>query len=686
MTKVEFKDFISKYPVYDTKCELLQEIETEISNVRNDSNTFFIEPTFESLEQGNKHSPFVVITAPGATGKSALSKYICQKQKALYWDLSKAIIGDNYFIGTVSKAFGPDYLSNTLSDLGRGKLGFVIDAFDEAEISCGWIRIQKFIEEIHEYIKISPKHTITLVARQTTAEYIRILLEDLFGNNSYYCYKINFFTKEQAKQFLIRSLNEKDENYQANHQTRMLEVFDVIVSGVDMVLSGQNKDIDREYPFYGYAPVLQAIVVLFRKNSNYQELQNEFQNSDFSKLLKTIITSILQREQKKLVDAFLNNVSFGVIDKEITDKLYSIDEQIYYLVQYVNRQPCNVEEKVKDYGMNGIQIAEYKKSVDTFIGEHPFLIDQNSFASPVFHDYCYSSLLARNEATTVIRDTIYRDLPRITRVFWDFYIAETGKKIAGEHIGILYSSFVSRLDGEILSSIYGRGDDVKFTCTLPDEEIVISGHDALVFPNQLRNISIDVDRDVVLTPYVNDEFSICNTEIRTSGAIVFKGKHLEVVCNDNDKPILLNSEQNFDYPPSGIEIKKYGKGDFLTFFPEGNIYPFTDYHRDMANIEEKNTDNAFLSLRQILRWFRRDRRDSIARLAPFIDQIVRNNKLSQEMLQYLLDSKVLWKDGYFYKMTSKEAEKKGINFTVLQSADGKEQLKTFLDDFVRRQQ
>jgi len=36
-------------------------------------------------------------------------------------------------------------------------------------------------------------------------------------------------------------------------------------------------------------------------------------------------------------------------------------------------------------------------------------------------------------------------------------------------------------------------------------------------------------------------------------------------------------------------------------------------------------------------------------------------------------------------MTSKEAEKKGISFSILQSVDGKDQLKTFLEDFLRRQ-
>jgi len=64
------------------------------------------------------------------------------------------------------------------------------------------------------------------------------LLEDLFGGNSYFCYKINFFTKDQAKQFLINSVKVDNVNSQNSHQARMLEVFDVIVSGVDKVFSG----------------------------------------------------------------------------------------------------------------------------------------------------------------------------------------------------------------------------------------------------------------------------------------------------------------------------------------------------------------------------------------------------------------------------------------------------------------
>lgn len=679
MAKVDFKKFISKYPVYNTTCKLLKGTVTEISDVKDDI-PFFVEPNFEEIATGNNHSPFVVVTAPGATGKSALSKYLCIKQNALYWNLSKSVIGNNYFIGTISKAFGPGSLSQALSDLSSGKLGFIIDAFDEAEISCGWIRIQGFIEEIKQYTKSSPSHSITIVARQATAEYLRILLEDLFGTNSYYCYRINFFTKEQARLFLINSLKIAGVHPQSSQQKRMFEVFDVIVSGVDNVLS-EKREIN-EYPFYGYAPVLQAIAVLFRANTNYQELQNEFIKSDFSELLKTIITNILLREQKKFVEAFIINSSVGGISKAILDKLFSIDEQVYYLAQYVNGLSCNVNEKIKNYGMSGTQIMEYQKSINSFINQHPFLLENNSFASPVFHDYCYALLLAKYEANDSILISINRELPQITRMFMDFYLAETGNKIDGQHIGILYSSLVSILNSETLATIYGKDDDIKLSSPLIPNDIDICGHNGLVFPNLLRNIYINVDRDVILASF-NGDFLLYNTEIQTTGNIIFQGKNLEVICNENDKPILLKSEKSFIYPSDDIVIKKYGSGDFITSFPGGNIYPFVDYHRDIENIEEKNTDNAFLALRQILRWFRRDRRDSIARYAALIDNVFRGNKVAQEMLKYMINERVLWKDGVFYKMAAKEAERKGINFTVLQSAEGKTQLRTFLDGFVK---
>jgi len=56
--------------------------------------------------ESNDRCQFVLFSAPGAVGKTALAKFVAYKTKGLYWDLSKLVIGDNTFIGTIYESVG----------------------------------------------------------------------------------------------------------------------------------------------------------------------------------------------------------------------------------------------------------------------------------------------------------------------------------------------------------------------------------------------------------------------------------------------------------------------------------------------------------------------------------------------------------------------------------------------------
>jgi hypothetical protein len=652
---------------------------------------FFVEPPLEEKE-GEGGSPFIIITAPGATGKSAFGSYLSHEKNLYYWNLAGANIGDNYFIGHLNAAFGTKNIPQVLQDIQCGKIGFVIDAFDEAEVSCGLDKILTFVEEINSFMDRVSVPSIVLIARPETAEYIAIHLECLLKGQKYKYYKIGFFTQEKAKEFLEKYLkNISREN--APHKDRILQVFEFIANRVDEVLNqGKEKD---EFQFYGYVPVIQAIAELFKEENNFQRLETEYKtNTDFSRhLITKIVDDILKREQEKFITNFLGSV---IVDKNVyndIEKVYSQDQQIYYLVCVASGEKPDFASEINYLNLPQNVIRDYPDAAGRFFENHPFRSDEKGFVSMVFRDYCCASLLVKHSDNAL--NLIQKNLTNITPLFYDFYLGfrkENG--IEGEYVGILLESLLSltkTLTGDTRSAIYSSdgGHFLSYALAHDSEKkekevkMPIIGQ-KLIFFNRLRDIFIDVSCDIELLCTTGESFALDRTEIRTSGGLDIKASRLDVVCNNNDDEVLLFSEVPFEYPQN-LHIGFPGSCNLFTVcFPGGKKYPFADYYKEMDKFEIKTDSNAFQSLRSILSWFRKDGRDAIARNIFLIDNIVRGSKIKTAMLHYLLEKHILFKSDVFYKIALKEAGRKGINFSELRKSTPKEELITFLQEFIRR--
>lgn len=76
------------------KIELLPEAHTSIKTI--DEEVFYVEPKYEEIST-ERNAKFILFSAPGASGKTALAKHIAYKKKCLYWDLSQIRLGENSF-------------------------------------------------------------------------------------------------------------------------------------------------------------------------------------------------------------------------------------------------------------------------------------------------------------------------------------------------------------------------------------------------------------------------------------------------------------------------------------------------------------------------------------------------------------------------------------------------------------
>ena len=137
---------------------------------------FYVGTNFKQVNK-NKGSRFILVSAPGATGKSAFGKYLAFKRNALYWNLADdLIIGDGTFHGTLYKALGPSKISEYALKLQQSKATLVIDAFDEAEIISGRRNVETFVHEANDFLENAEASSIILLSRTETAQNIAALL------------------------------------------------------------------------------------------------------------------------------------------------------------------------------------------------------------------------------------------------------------------------------------------------------------------------------------------------------------------------------------------------------------------------------------------------------------------------------------------------------------------------------
>lgn len=169
----EYSDFETnnsyiRYPISE-------KVESYIKHI--DVEPFYVSPMFTDIKINKSTSTqapkFILFSAAGAVGKSALAKFISYTYNALYWDLSKMTLGTASFIGAISKAVGDKNYSTFISDLNQAKTLLVIDAFDEAEMISGRDMIGEFLHDINESMADEcPRASVFLFARSETAQYI----------------------------------------------------------------------------------------------------------------------------------------------------------------------------------------------------------------------------------------------------------------------------------------------------------------------------------------------------------------------------------------------------------------------------------------------------------------------------------------------------------------------------------
>ena len=652
-----------------------------------DSEQFYVEPVITDVRTNSKASTldpiFVLISAPGATGKTALAEHISYAYNALYLDMSEFRIGTNSFIGTLHNDIGVENVSEFIKKLKNGDAALVIDALDEAELSSGRNAVQNFLNEIYETIIPHTGRNIFLLCRTETAQ--GIVNYFVQKKIAFLHYEIGLFQPNKAKEFVSK--------YVHYVKKRDITIIDGIIDQYFKNILAVIPDSEAK-SFIGYAPVLEAIGEEINNESNPQKLLVALQYSTCTELIVDIMKSLLDREK----DKFISNIKpsleeKGIFDWKYADEYYTRDEQLQRLIYYlVFDKSTEIDIIPKEINPSEV-VPSYQKALSVFLPQHPFIsdvIENNSgvrFTGPAFRDYSLSTLLCgpENEVASLYMDSFTDSKTHFpSQIFFDCYLYNSKDRIKVEHIPLLFEAFRSKAKANECPSLYFFEDMnshsayVEFSIESVDlngetkekkieekSEVLIDKIDTMVMFRSLNNVHIDAPDICICLGEAGQVVNISDSTIYAKS--IQWGSEIINIKEDRGLGTILEPIEGFRGHLKRVEIDQ--EVELSVISPNTDEYYWLRKYNCAKMRGKPELYQYVQALRAIIMQFRSHSKDTIAKDAERIDNIIigRNNKesLKANVLDHLVHLGIVYRFKHLYKCEGSLLDQWGIYQSAL---------------------
>lgn len=648
---------------------------------------------YKTKEEGNtfENVDVVLVSATGATGKSALSKYLAQTLKQPIYDMGEAgPVGQNSLVGMLMNNRAMSEMTSFLLNLTSGNSFMILDALDEGALKVTSQALSSFYDEIYKLSEGASGIPFVITGRTQVMMNAAIELEERGLN--VILLQIEPFTLENAKLFIDKAIEKKKEINKYN--AAYLKVRDFIISSVEGFFQNINDMKHRQYErFIGYAPVLQTIATLLDDNCNYQQLYEELSGENIKNisLIINIIERILLREKakvdKELLPLLVQNISPETVVLA-RENAYSITEQCIRIMLLIIHKECNIMitgDKSFD--------NQYEERIVQWADEHPFLSDEKDFVNVVFESYVISHLLQISEYRQLVMDYLLGGKYKTSYMFFDFYW-----NLNKEHdvdmfvVPYLYDSLISldTKDDHVQMEVMGDGiKNIEVTFTRKNTEYTLitkACNESLHLPMYCSGILVDAPIKVHIPAYPRIDMTAPISLLCKE--ISFEAGELCLYGSGNQGGVVWEIDNLDVNLPNGINpnIRDYLKDHNMRFFinvPEKPAYPFVQYHTDYSTQDNDLTPHNlyYQKLRRLLLLFRSHSKGVLARYIDKIDNRIGSTIEGKKVIESLKRKNVMYADTVMYYLNNENLAKElGVKYDDVQAAIVNPQIANFIHD------
>lgn len=615
----------------------------------------------------------LLVSAPGAVGKTTLAKQIACETHSVYIDLAAAepVGGNTLSGGLFRSSLSEKWNNQTIATL--------IDGLDEARLKVTHGAFKAFLSDV---AALSSKRTIpTIIFGRTAAVQDAWLVLDDESDVDVAVLEIGYYDSNDAVE--LAELIIKNESSNRPYASAEQEAVRLLLEQ----LRDQTKN--DESRFAGYAPVVHAVAKTVSGEKNPSKLISKIKEGEQPVTLKDIASVILEREHEKL-----GGLSFQ--DPGLSGKLYTTVEQIQRLIARIYGLQLQDPRLPQ---MNAADAKKYSEVLDQWVPEHPFLDGSGKKPSSVVFGAIISAEALRSSEASA--PALGRELGRgaaANPFLHEFYVdkdkaAQEPVLIPADHIGVIYSSLRASLSvGDAASLVVDEVEEPIEGELRSDVEIFITRRAA--DPRTLRFRTEQTDA-IRLGAHVEDVDIVA----QHADVVIGPGQEATLVSpiNIHCKKLTISSdnvvvERSSDQKTAAVFLQAdefYGDVasvpvcragvELLCFWPGVQGYPWTSFATDPPLLDDPRVDEALNRFRQLVIVFRSHGKGRLARFRGKLEHSRMTKGYGQEILDAMVDHGILALKQPMYFLDAKRlAALTGMTYVDCMAKRFKEDAVTFV--------
>jgi len=594
----------------------------------------------DELTNGNdiREAKVILVSAPGAVGKSTLAKEIAARTGVVYIDLAVAdAVGANTISGGLAK-------SGLFNDWSEQKTTLLIDGLDEARLRVTQEAFEAFLRDVAS-LCIDRHVPVAMFGRTGAVQDAWLIMESLV---SIAVLEIGYYDRDTAIDFTCAQLANTREGSRHPEAER---------NAISLLLEKLRDETQSDgTTFSGYAPVLQAVAERVAKEPNPSALIASVEKGEKPVTLQTVVAAILERERSKL-----SGVTFD--DPALNGQLYTPEEQLARLVARVlgGEQPQAI-------AMSSTDAQKYDAALSTWVPEHPFLNGRDQPSSAVFEAMILVTALLNGTASDIaIKSQLARGAaanPFLADFYSDAIKNSEFPTVPPEHLGIIYSSIRARLAiGETANLTVEAGENAAEE-ELLKADVEISVVKKGLSQDQLIRFSTNQVGTLYLGPHIEDVVVIAplsRVEIG-AGTEATLVAPVDIEC----ERLVINASRLIVEAPVGhvlgsvsLVADDYQGGiasvpavrsetTLSVIWPGARSHPWTNFASEARVAQDNRIEEALRRFRKFVIAFRSHSKGSLARFKDKLDHERMTKGTGQAVLDYMIKRDIITTDGTMY--------------------------------------